>query len=66
MKGEDRKNQIISISQSIFSKNGYYETHVEEIIKEAKAGDHIVIMSNGGFQGVHKKMLAALEAVHAN
>ena len=25
------------------------------------AGDHVLIMSNGGFDGVHGKLLAALE-----
>ncbi|MBP7737173.1 MAG: TetR/AcrR family transcriptional regulator [Spirochaetes bacterium] len=38
MKGELRKNQILECSKKIFSEKGYYETYVEEVIKEAKVG----------------------------
>ncbi len=38
MKGELRKNQILDFSKRIFSEKGYYETYVEEVIKEAKVG----------------------------
>ena len=34
---------------------------VAKVAANAKAGDTIVVMSNGGFGGVHKKLLAALE-----
>ena len=33
---------------------------VAAIAAEAKPGDHIVVMSNGGFGGIHAKLLAAL------
>jgi UDP-N-acetylmuramate: L-alanyl-gamma-D-glutamyl-meso-diaminopimelate ligase len=33
---------------------------VSEISKAAKPGDHILVMSNGGFGGVHQKILDAL------
>ena len=43
---------------------GLFST-TEEIISHlssvATAGDHILIMSNGGFEGIHQRMLAALE-----
>ena len=32
-----------------------------EIVAEAKSGDHIVLMSNGGFQGLHQKLKNVLE-----
>jgi UDP-N-acetylmuramate: L-alanyl-gamma-D-glutamyl-meso-diaminopimelate ligase len=32
------------------------------IAQQARAGDHIVVMSNGGFGGIHGKLLHALEA----
>lgn len=35
---------------------------VEMLTSEARAGDHILVMSNGGFGGIHQKLLAALEA----
>ncbi|WP_412478688.1 UDP-N-acetylmuramate:L-alanyl-gamma-D-glutamyl-meso-diaminopimelate ligase [Azonexus sp. IMCC34839] len=33
---------------------------VQRIVAEAKSGDHILVMSNGGFGGIHGKLLAAL------
>jgi len=33
---------------------------VEAIVAEARAGDRILVMSNGGFGGIHAKLLAAL------
>jgi UDP-N-acetylmuramate: L-alanyl-gamma-D-glutamyl-meso-diaminopimelate ligase len=30
------------------------------VAKEAKSGDHILVMSNGGFGGVHQKILKAI------
>ena len=42
---------------------------IEEIIaiavKEAQPGDHIVFMSNGGFGGIHRKLIQKLEETHA-
>jgi UDP-N-acetylmuramate: L-alanyl-gamma-D-glutamyl-meso-diaminopimelate ligase len=35
---------------------------VSNVVGGARAGDHIVIMSNGGFGGIHDKMAAALKA----
>ena len=35
---------------------------VAEIAGQAHAGDHIVVMSNGGFGGIHGKLLAALRS----
>jgi UDP-N-acetylmuramate: L-alanyl-gamma-D-glutamyl-meso-diaminopimelate ligase len=33
---------------------------VESLVKESRSGDHVLIMSNGGFGGVHKKLLERL------
>ncbi|MBK8337994.1 MAG: UDP-N-acetylmuramate:L-alanyl-gamma-D-glutamyl-meso-diaminopimelate ligase [Sterolibacteriaceae bacterium] len=33
---------------------------VAEVAGEARAGDQVVVMSNGGFGGIHEKLLAAL------
>jgi UDP-N-acetylmuramate: L-alanyl-gamma-D-glutamyl-meso-diaminopimelate ligase len=32
------------------------------LLTAVRAGDHVLIMSNGGFGGLHDKLLAALEA----
>ena len=39
------------------------EELVSQVARDAQAGDHIVCMSNGGFGGVHAKLLSALAAV---
>ena len=36
------------------------EALVKAVSKEAKPGDHILVMSNGGFGGVHQKILQAI------
>jgi UDP-N-acetylmuramate: L-alanyl-gamma-D-glutamyl-meso-diaminopimelate ligase len=35
---------------------------VKVVAAEARAGDHILVMSNGGFGGIHGKLLSALAA----
>ncbi|MDI4636173.1 MULTISPECIES: UDP-N-acetylmuramate:L-alanyl-gamma-D-glutamyl-meso-diaminopimelate ligase [Halomonadaceae] len=37
---------------------------VAAIVAEARPGDRIVAMSNGGFGGIHERLLAALEVAH--
>lgn len=36
------------------------DTLAQQVAAAAQAGDHILIMSNGGFEGIHDKVLAAL------
>jgi UDP-N-acetylmuramate: L-alanyl-gamma-D-glutamyl-meso-diaminopimelate ligase len=38
------------------------EALARTIVADAKAGDHILVMSNGGFGGIHEKLLAELKA----
>ncbi|QJQ94091.1 MULTISPECIES: UDP-N-acetylmuramate:L-alanyl-gamma-D-glutamyl-meso-diaminopimelate ligase [Halomonadaceae] len=40
------------------------EALVTALVDEARPADRIVIMSNGGFGGIHDKLLAALEVAH--
>ncbi len=35
---------------------------IQRIVQEAGEGDAVVIMSNGGFGGLHQKLLAALQS----
>ena len=42
---------------------GELEALVGDIVREARAGDHILVMSNGGFGGIHGKLLAALRGL---
>ena len=45
---------------------GAIEPLVKQIVAAARPGDHIVCMSNGGFGGVHDKLLAALRTATAS
>ena len=38
------------------------EALVDAIAREAREGDHVLIMSNGAFGGIHAKLLSALRA----
>ena len=38
------------------------DTLATAIVRAARAGDHVLCMSNGGFGGIHDKLLAALAA----
>jgi UDP-N-acetylmuramate: L-alanyl-gamma-D-glutamyl-meso-diaminopimelate ligase len=33
---------------------------ITQVVAAAQAGDHVLCMSNGGFGGIHAKLLAAL------
>ena len=33
---------------------------VSAVVADARAGDHVLVMSNGGFEGFHEKLLASL------
>jgi len=37
------------------------ESIVEEVVRESRPGDHILVMSNGAFGGIHGKLLERLE-----
>jgi UDP-N-acetylmuramate: L-alanyl-gamma-D-glutamyl-meso-diaminopimelate ligase len=42
------------------------ETIVEELVQEARSGDHVLIMSNGGFEDIHQRLLARLHEVRGS
>ena len=37
------------------------QTIIDNVVSDTAAGDHIVIMSNGGFEGIHQRLIAALQ-----
>ncbi len=40
--------------------SGDVDTLADMVVKTAKPGDHILVMSNGGFGGIHQKLLDGL------
>ena len=37
------------------------DTIIYDVIRRAQPGDHVVIMSNGGFESIHQRLIQALE-----
>ena len=37
-------------------------TIVEDVVAKARPGDHVLVMSNGGFGGIHERLLQALRS----
>ena len=59
--GWDLKGAVAGMGErASFADN--IEDLVKGILKDARSGDHVLIMSNGGFGGLHEKLLAALKA----
>lgn len=52
---DDAKNSA-QISQNL-------DDIIQRIVNEAHSGDAVVIMSNGGFGGLHQKLIAALKSI---
>ena len=47
-------------SRASFAAN--VDALVADLAEDSRAGDQILVMSNGGFGGLHEKLLAALRA----
>jgi UDP-N-acetylmuramate: L-alanyl-gamma-D-glutamyl-meso-diaminopimelate ligase len=60
--GWDAKEALTPISAKTQVHNDL-EQLVDAIVQAASAGDHVLVMSNGGFGGVHQKLLDALKSV---
>ena len=35
---------------------------ITTLVEKSRPGDHVLIMSNGGFGGIHQKLLSALKS----
>lgn len=56
----DLKGALASLGDRAFV-SGDLDALVSSIVAKASAGDRILVMSNGGFGGIHQKLLAALD-----
>ena len=59
--GWDLKGAVSSMGDRV-SLAGSIDDLVQELAAAAHSGDHVLIMSNGGFGGLHDKLLAALRS----
>ncbi len=55
----DAKEALAPMGQQAFV-GADVDALVAAVVKAAKPGDHLLCMSNGGFGGIHEKLLAAL------
>jgi UDP-N-acetylmuramate: L-alanyl-gamma-D-glutamyl-meso-diaminopimelate ligase len=59
-----------SMEELVASQAGHAQLHsdidklVAAVVTQASPLDRIVVMSNGGFEGVHERLLAALSSAH--
>ncbi|MFT5321816.1 MAG: UDP-N-acetylmuramate: L-alanyl-gamma-D-glutamyl-meso-diaminopimelate ligase [Pseudohongiellaceae bacterium] len=66
-KSEATKLDLASIASDSLSDFRSYPTTdeiIDELLKEVVAGDHVIIMSNGGFEGIHGRLGEALGSRH--
>ena len=52
---------VVSASKKPISVYDEVEKIIKHISKEAETGDHVLIMSNGGFESIHTRLLTELE-----
>jgi len=54
---------LFQVAKSLHNGRVFKEVEalIEHLVATARSGDHILIMSNGGFEDIHHRLLAALE-----
>ncbi len=57
-------NDVVSTSKTSAKIYSSTESIIDHLMLKAKTGDHILIMSNGGFEAIHQRMLDALSKQH--
>ena len=50
---------LVPLGSKLHTGNDF-DAFVQSILSNAKSGDHILVMSNGGFGGIHQKLLDGL------
>ena len=55
----DLASDLNSDSMQVFSST---QAIIDEVVSEVKADDHILIMSNGGFENIHQRLLDVLQS----
>jgi UDP-N-acetylmuramate: L-alanyl-gamma-D-glutamyl-meso-diaminopimelate ligase len=60
--GWDADGALASLGPKL-ATHDHLPSLIEAIVAEARTGDHVLVMSNGGFGGIHEKLLGRLEDV---
>ena len=54
-------NALHKKTQGVFTQS---DTLIDKLLEEVQVGDHVVLMSNGAFAGIHNKLIEALAKLH--
>ncbi len=57
--GWDARGALAPLGSKVTVKDDLNEL-IEAIVAVARPGDHVLVMSNGGFGGIHEKLLKRL------
>ena len=52
--------QVAGVLDVPVTVSGSVDAIVAAVVQAARSGDHILVMSNGGFGGIHQKLLDSL------
>jgi UDP-N-acetylmuramate: L-alanyl-gamma-D-glutamyl-meso-diaminopimelate ligase len=55
--------QVLSALSKPYSLHDNVDSLVNDLAKQIRSGDHVVVMSNSGFGGIHEKLLQAIQVV---
>jgi UDP-N-acetylmuramate: L-alanyl-gamma-D-glutamyl-meso-diaminopimelate ligase len=55
-------NDAMSSTEVPVSIEDSVQAIAASVVQQARPGDHILIMSNGAFGGIHEKLIKALQA----
>jgi len=55
-------NDVVAQSRAPANIFSSIDEIIEHLLSQATSGDHILIMSNGGFESIHQRLLEALKA----
>jgi UDP-N-acetylmuramate: L-alanyl-gamma-D-glutamyl-meso-diaminopimelate ligase len=53
--------EMVEQSETTASLFSSTQAIIDHLLSQAKTGDHVLIMSNGGFEGIHQRLLDALQ-----
>ena len=59
---------LVKVVSDLANAQAYANTNaiIADLVKQVKPGEHVIIMSNGGFENIHQRLIEALRNVDPN